>query len=93
MRYLAPPLALLGFLGGLVAGLAGFWPGYVLPVGYLAAVGFAGFVVGRRRSMAVNVALPLVFAVMHMSWGLGFLTSLRRKAASRARRRRRRGRR
>lgn len=81
LRYLAPPLALLGFLAGLIAGLAGFWPAYVLPVGYVVAVAAGAAVQGRGLPGRARFALPMVFAVMHMSWGLGFLTSLRRKAA------------
>jgi glycosyltransferase involved in cell wall biosynthesis len=81
LRYLAPPLALLGFLAGLGAGTAGFWPGYALPIGYVAAVVAGALVEGRGLPIRAKLALPAVFAVMHMSWGLGFLTSLRRKAA------------
>ena len=81
LRYLAPPLALLGVVAGLAAGIAGLWPGYVLPAGYVAAVVAGALVEGRRLPARATAALPLVFAVMHMSWGLGFLTSLRRKAA------------
>jgi hypothetical protein len=84
LRYLAPPLALLGVAVGLVAGLLGFWPAYVLPLGYCAAVLAGAFAegLGLRLPLRARLALPLVFAVMHMSWALGFLTSLRRKAAA-----------
>jgi len=81
LRYLAPPLALLGIVAGLVLGAIGFWPAYALPLGYVAAVVAAALTEGRRLPPRGLLALPLVFAVMHMSWGLGFLTSVRRKAA------------
>ena len=81
LRYLAPPLALLGVVAGLVTGSVWFWPAYVLPLGYVAAVVAGAMVESRALPPRAKVALPLVFAVMHMSWGLGFLTSLRRKAA------------
>ncbi|MDQ1748306.1 MAG: hypothetical protein QOD07_2569 [Frankiaceae bacterium] len=81
LRYLAPPLALLGVVAGLVVGGVWFWPAYALPVGYVAAVVAGALVEGRSLPLRAKLALPLVFAVMHMSWGLGFVTSLRRKAA------------
>jgi succinoglycan biosynthesis protein ExoA len=80
LRYLAPPLALLGIVAGVVVGVVGFWPGYVLPLGYLAAVVYGAVIEGRGLPVRTRLALPVVFAVMHLSWGLGFLTSLRRKA-------------
>jgi succinoglycan biosynthesis protein ExoA len=81
LRYLAPPLALLGVALGLAVGGLVFWPAFVLPVGYVAAVVAGAMVEGRGLPARARLALPLVFAVMHMSWGSGFLTSLRRKAA------------
>ena len=71
-RYLAPPLAFLGVLLGLVASPF-FWPALVLPVGYLALVVAGSVVVGRGHGVDVLVRLPLVIATMHMCWGLGFL--------------------
>lgn len=80
LRYLAPPLALLGIVAGVVVGAVGFWPGYYLPFGYLSAVVSGAVIESRGLPARAQFALPLVFAVMHLSWGLGFLTSLRRKA-------------
>jgi len=77
LRYLAPPLALLGIVAGLVLGAIGFWPAYLLPVGYVAAVVAGAIVEGRSLPVRVKLALPLVFAVMHLSWGSGLLTSWR----------------
>jgi hypothetical protein len=36
----------------------------------------SGFVVGK--SFATKIMLPVVLVTMHMSWGLGFLTSSKR---------------
>jgi len=77
LRYLAPPLALLGIVAGLVLGAIGFWPAYLLPAGYVAAVVAGAIVEGRSLPVRAKLALPLVFAVMHLSWGSGFLTSWR----------------
>lgn len=76
-RYLAPPAALLGFVGGMVAGVAGFTPAFVLPGGYVVLIVAGSVVTGRGGSLAARVRLPIAYATMHASWGLGFLVSRR----------------
>jgi glycosyltransferase involved in cell wall biosynthesis len=71
-RYLAPPLAFLGVVLGLVAAPF-FWPALVLPIGYLALVLAGSLWIGRGQRVAVLALLPLVITTMHMCWGLGFL--------------------
>lgn len=78
LRYLAPPLALLGVGVGTLLGMVGFWPAWVLPGGYLALVGVGAAAESRGLSWRSRLLLPVVIAVMHGSWGLGFLTSTRR---------------
>jgi succinoglycan biosynthesis protein ExoA len=90
-RYLAPPgsaaLAGAGLLAGL-AGLAGLgagapaavaWltVGLVIPFTYLAGITAVSALLSRGLAPGVRARLPLVLAVMHMGWGLGFLTSPR----------------
>jgi len=75
LRYLAPPAAVLGFVGGLVAGAAGFRPAFVLPAGYTALVTLGSIVTGRGHSPSTRVRLPIVYVTMHGSWGVGFLFS------------------
>ncbi|MDX6224308.1 MAG: hypothetical protein QOE64_684, partial [Frankiales bacterium] len=78
-RYLAPPLAVLGVLAGLV--VSPFWlPALVLPVGYLLLVLLGSLVVGRAQRVGVLARLPLVIVTMHMCWGLGFLIGPPRSA-------------
>ena len=77
LRYLAPPLALLGVVIGLLLGAVGFTWAFVLPVGYLAAVLVGSLVAGRGLRWRGLLALPAVLMTMHMSWGAGFITSLR----------------
>lgn len=77
VRYLTPPVALVGVLAGGVAALAGWWPGAVVPAGYLVAVAAGGVWEGRGLGSAVQLRLPLVLVTMHMSWAVGFLTSPR----------------
>ena len=84
LRYLAPPVTLAAVTAGLLTGVAGLaagvgWLalGFVLPAGYLA--GILAVTAGAARGLTPGVVtrLPLVLATMHMSWGLGFLTSPR----------------
>lgn len=85
VRYLAPPLALVGVVGGTLAALAGLVTGSTLlrlgavaPLGYLAVV-LAGTVVeGRGLAPAARLRFPLAVATMHMSWGLGFVRGVGR---------------
>ncbi|GII90996.1 glycosyltransferase family 2 protein [Sinosporangium siamense] len=74
MRYLAPPLAVLAILAGLVAAPF-FWPAVLVPGGYAAAVLAGTVLTGRGLPAAALMRLPLVYMTMHMSWGWGFLTS------------------
>ncbi|MCW2933408.1 MAG: glycosyl transferase family 2, partial [Actinomycetia bacterium] len=93
-RYLAPPVAAAASLAGAVLGVIGAvgWGidaphyvtylafGFVIPVGYLAAVTGAAALLARELPPPVRARVPLVLATMHMTWGLGFLTSPRRLA-------------
>lgn len=78
LRYLAPPLAVLGVAGGTAAGAAGFVPALILPGGYAVAIIAGSTLVGRGLPANSRALLPLVCATMHMAWGAGFLFSPRR---------------
>lgn len=72
-RYLAPPLALIGFL---VSALTGFviHPIFYLPAWiYLIFVGASSVVIakGLRQFLYLLIVIP----TMHFAWGLGFITS------------------
>jgi succinoglycan biosynthesis protein ExoA len=81
LRYLAPPLALLGVVAGLV--VSTFWSllGLTVPAAYLVLVLAGSLVIGRGLPLRARAALPLVIATMHMSWGAGFLSSWGRQTA------------
>jgi glycosyltransferase involved in cell wall biosynthesis len=81
LRYLAPPLAMLGFVGGLVAG-SFWWPAFALPVGYLLLVAVGSLVIGRDLPWRSRLVLPAVLATMHGAWGTGFLSSIRMRRGS-----------
>jgi glycosyltransferase involved in cell wall biosynthesis len=83
-RYLAPPLALVAVAAGTAVGLVGLATGsrvlaagLVVPAGYAAAVLVGSLVTGRGLAPAAWVRLPVVYATMHGSWAVGFLTSPR----------------
>lgn len=79
-RYLAPPTALVGVVGGAVVGVALTPWGFLLPAGYLAAIAAGSLPAGRGLPAAVRARIPVALATMHMSWGWGFLTSPRKLA-------------
>jgi succinoglycan biosynthesis protein ExoA len=90
-RYLAPPAAVVAIVGGAAAGLAAqaggpSWLrlGWVAPAGYaLAVIAGSQVVAGQepRADARERAWLPIVVATMHLSWGAGFLTPLRRLGA------------
>jgi succinoglycan biosynthesis protein ExoA len=80
VRYLAPPLTVLGVLGGSGAGLLGLVfdsrllrLGFLAPAGYLALIIGGSLVATRPMSAAARLRLPLVLAATHLAWGAGFL--------------------
>jgi len=77
LRYLAPPLALLGVVGGLLAAAAGFRPALIVPAGYFGGILAGSFATGRGLPAQTLARMPLVYVTMHGSWGLGFLLSPR----------------
>jgi hypothetical protein len=79
-RYLAPPLAVLGVVGGAVAGLLGVIVdsrllrlGFLAPAGYFAVIVGGSLVTARPISAAARLRLPVVLAATHLAWGAGFL--------------------
>lgn len=72
-RQLVPPLTVIGLVVGVALGLRGRRIGWLAPGSYGAAVTLATRRVGRHLDPHVRRRLPLVFATMHASWGLGFL--------------------
>lgn len=78
LRYLAPPAALLAILTGIVIGLFGFavqilFAGFGVPLLYVIGVGSIGFADARHLPWSTRVRVPVAMAIMHMSWGAGFL--------------------
>lgn len=77
LRYLAPPLAVAGIIGGTAAGIAGFPLAFILPGGYAAAIIAGSALIGGELPVKSRLLLPAVCATMHSAWGVGFIFSPR----------------
>jgi len=72
-RYLAPPFTVLGTSISIILG-AIFSSFFLIPaIVYALFILMASFRIGK--SLGEVVSLPIILLTMHMSWGLGFLTS------------------
>ncbi|TDQ51909.1 glycosyltransferase family 2 protein [Actinorugispora endophytica] len=74
LRYLAAPAALTGIVLGLVGGFL-FWPAWLVPAAYAAAIVAASVPLGSGLPLGAKAAIPVALATMHMAWGAGFITS------------------
>jgi succinoglycan biosynthesis protein ExoA len=77
LRYLAPPLALLSVVAGLLLSTFVSPLALTVPAAYLLVVVAGSLVIGRKLPPGALAALPVVIATMHMAWGAGFLSSWR----------------
>ena len=72
-RYLAPPVALLGFLASLVLGLL------LSPILFIPAAIYTLFILGAAIKISSSLQefflLLLVLPTMHFAWGAGFISS------------------
>lgn len=84
LRYLAPPLTVVGIGVGTAGGMAGtISDKLILKLGWLAPLGYLLLIIGGTAtatgiSPQARVRLPVVLTVMHLAWGLGFLVGLDR---------------
>ena len=82
LRYLAPPTMVVGTLAAAALGL-GWRPAWLVPAAYGLAVTAGGALAAKGEPAAVKAATPLALAIMHWSWGIGYLTSPRHLAEGR----------
>lgn len=72
LRYLAPPVALVGFSASLLLGL-------IYPLLLIPALAYSAAIVLSATTIASSVGqyfyLLLIIPTMHFSWGAGFITS------------------
>ena len=80
-RHLASPLLLLGLAASLVLAVvaSASWVAVAAPLTYILTLMLGSLTVGIRRRSYAALLLPLALATMHLSWGIGFLTSVRTK--------------
>lgn len=93
LRYLAAPAVVATLILAVVAGVVGFalpnqqdgwfklvliFGGLTIVVSYVVGELIAGFRVSKGKSLALRALAPVALLTMHLSWGLGFLTSPRR---------------
>ena len=75
-RQLVAPAFVIGLGLSAIAGITGYRKiAAVVPGSYLIALGGATSREAVRRTDPAMLLLPLVFPTMHLSWGVGFLTS------------------
>ncbi|MFB9312601.1 glycosyltransferase family 2 protein [Nocardioides plantarum] len=93
LRYLAPPIVTAAVALGTALGIAGLVAlpvaptpvavvlllGWLAPVGYGLGVLAATAAMGRGLPRGVRLRLPVVVAIMHLTWGAGFLRSIPRE--------------
>ncbi|MEJ5315281.1 MAG: hypothetical protein WHS45_12970, partial [Anaerolinea sp.] len=82
LRQFVPPFFVLALAGsGVMAFIPGVrWMALIVPGGYLLANLLASVITASRRGWRYFPLLPLVFAILHLSYGLGFLVGLIRFA-------------
>ena len=72
-RYLAPPFTVIGVSSSLILGAT------ISSILFLPALAYGLFILIASarlgKSIAEFVSLPLILLTMHMTWGIGFLTS------------------
>ena len=74
-RYLAPPIAVLALALSLILGILNNF--FLIPAAtYLLFLVIAALLIGK--SLMEILYLPFVLSTMHLSWGVGFLTSSKR---------------
>lgn len=75
-RQFAPPIFILTLIASLAL-FPVFWPaGIVVPGLYAAANLIASLQAARRHGWRYLPLLPLVFATLHLSWGIGFWSGI-----------------
>jgi len=76
-RYLAPPALVCG-LGVSLLIAPWWWWTLLVPAAYLLLVGGGGVLVGADLGWRARALVPVALGTMHLTWGVGFLTSPKR---------------
>jgi succinoglycan biosynthesis protein ExoA len=74
VRYLAPPVMVVGTTVAVAAGFL-WWPAWLVPAAYGLGIAAGGLAISTGESLRTRLLTPLALGVMHWSWGIGFITS------------------
>lgn len=77
-RQLVPPLLVISLVLSAAAYPISIVLGLAVPASYLAANATASLVLASRKGLKYLALFPIIFAVMHLSWGLGFFVGMTR---------------
>ena len=90
LRFFAPPILLINLVVALlmlpvhVTGVVGGWLSWVLALAYVGPLAYLGLLIvaaiSTRGSLADRLRFMAVLAIMHLSWGAGFIVGLVRGA-------------
>lgn len=76
LRYLAPPIMVLGVSAATLGSVA--WPiALLVPAAYAMCVVVGGILISVGEGARTRALTPVALATMHWSWGIGFITSPR----------------
>ncbi|ABI78475.1 putative glycosyl transferase ExoA [Hyphomonas neptunium ATCC 15444] len=71
-RQAVPIFALVGSVGGLLAGIS-FLPALALPIGYLSILAGASLAIAVQRRSVCGLFAGVAAGTMHMAWAAGFI--------------------
>ena len=74
VRYLAPPVMVVGTTLSILAGFL-WWPAWLVPAAYGVGITAGGLVISSGEKVRTRLLTPAALGVMHWAWGIGFLTS------------------
>ena len=78
LRQLAAPLFVLGLMISVGLAFTNWWQlALVIPSAYLVALVATTLVTAGKTRRAAGLVMPVAIVVMHLSWGLGYLSGLR----------------
>jgi succinoglycan biosynthesis protein ExoA len=90
LRFFAPPILLVNLvvavlmLGVHLSGVVGGWLGWILALAYVGPIAYLGLLIvaaiTSTGSLADRLRFAGVLAIMHLSWGAGFIVGLVRGA-------------
>jgi glycosyltransferase involved in cell wall biosynthesis len=75
-RQMAPPVLVAGIIASLIMLMAGSPLGFIIPVLYLLASAGVAAALSGQKGWRYFPILPIVFGLLHFSWGIGFYSGI-----------------